>query len=506
MQPISITAEEEERRFQRLRLCKLYHIINKKGECVPFRPNPVQLDLYDHLHRRNLVLKARQLGMSTFAVILLLDSVIFTQNFTAGIVSYSLEHAQHIFKRIIGHALDTFALGQDAPRVVQRSAKEITLANGSSIRVDTTLRGGSYQAVLVSEFGKTCARDPGKAEEIVTGTLQAVPSDGLVIIESTGEGSDGYFAEMVLNAERRGNAELSELDYRLFFYPWFREPSYSLEANQEVYCSQADYFAELERNGISLTRQQRNWYIKQELLLGDKVRQEYPSTVQEAFLSSSDAYYYAEAIAIAWKEGRCPMASIYDPLHKLYVAMDIGVNDLTVIVFFQCIHGEVRIVDYYEDSNKDCDFYAKFLLQDKRYLYDTIYLPHDSTHRGKLDVYNTYERDFRRLFEGTGTRVLVLPKESKQLGISHTRVMLRRMVFNASRCKPLLDQLAKYRKIWSESFGKYSEEPLHNIASNYADALRYCAQAVARIEASIGQEGALQRHKEVTAARLRRFY
>jgi hypothetical protein len=71
--------------------------------------------------------------------------------------------------------------------------------------------------VLVSEFGKTCARNPQKAEEVITGTLQAVPIDGTIIIESTGEGNDGFFAQMVTEASRRGNDDLSSLDYRLFF-------------------------------------------------------------------------------------------------------------------------------------------------------------------------------------------------------------------------------------------------------------------------------------------------
>src|SRR5690606_20222853 len=123
----------------------LYRIITKEAESIPFRLNAVQKDVLRNLHSRNLILKARQLGMSTFAVLYLVDSVIFTENLAAGIVSYSLEHAQHIFKKIIGHAIDTFPEKLKAGLgIVQRSAREITFNNGSSLRVDTTLRGGSY--------------------------------------------------------------------------------------------------------------------------------------------------------------------------------------------------------------------------------------------------------------------------------------------------------------------------------------------------------------------------
>lgn len=167
--------------------------------------------------------------MSTFAVIYLLDEAIFNPNLSAGIVSYSLEHAQHIFKRIIGHALDSLdGWVKPLASVSQRSAREITFANGSFLRVDTTLRGGAYQLVLVSEFGKTCARNPLKAEEVVTGTLQSVPITGRIIIESTGEGNDGFWAEMCQSANIRGNENLGPLQYRLFFFPWMSEKTYTI--------------------------------------------------------------------------------------------------------------------------------------------------------------------------------------------------------------------------------------------------------------------------------------
>lgn len=446
------------------RLNALYHIVDRDGNDRPFRMTHVQADVFNNLHTRNLILKARQLGMSTFSVLYLVDEAIWQPNSSCGIVSYSLEHAQHIFKRIIGYALDHLPSWLRV-EVKSRSAREITFGNGSVLRVDTTLRGGSYQNVLVSEFGKTCARNPMKAEEVITGTLQAVPKDGRVIIESTGEGNSGYFAEMVQSAAQRGNENLSPLDYKLFFYDWMQEPSYQLEQKVSYDVQLTDYFNDIEKQtGKTITQPQRNWYSIQYKTLHSKIKQEFPSTVSEAFLSSSDAFYFAETIAKAYTEGRCLYTSLYDGLLPVYVSMDIGVNDLTVIVFFQLAHGEIRIIDYYEDKNKDSDFYAKFLLQDKKYLYHTIFLPHDSTKKDALDVDNSYERDFRRLFSGTATKFHVLKRMDKQIQISHARIKLERCVFNLTRVKPLLDHMAKYRKKWNESTGRYLEEPLHTIA------------------------------------------
>ena len=489
------------------RMNNLYRVVSKDGDSVPFKLNSVQTDVLDNLHSRNLILKARQLGMSTFAVIYLLDEAIFNPNLSAGIVSYSLEHAQHIFKRIIGHALDTMLpVAKHFAGVIQRSAREITFANGSFLRVDTTLRGGAYQIVLVSEFGKTCARNPVKAEEVITGTLQSVPIDGKIIIESTGEGNSGYYADMCNQAIQRGNEELTELDYKLFFFPWYSESKYRMQKDINITTDMTDYFDDLEKKcNVKIDRKQRNWYVHQKNVLGDKLKQEFPSTESEAFLSSSDAYYFQQCVEEAYKDHRMISISPYDPLESVYVAMDIGINDLTVMVFFQVVHGEIRIIDYYADNGKGLDFYSRFLQQDKKYLYHTIFLPHDAVKRDGIIVENSYEREFRKLFKNTDTRFIVLKQTDKNININNAKMKFGRCVFNIKRVKELIDMLSKYRKKWSEQYGKYLDQPYHDISSNYSDAFQYAMQAVTHIETTVGSKGALLKHKQAVESRRNKF-
>src|SRR5210317_957806 len=81
----------------------------------------------------------------------------------------------------------------------------------------------------------------------------------------------------------------------------------------EITTEQTDYFIKLEKDlKITLSPGQRRWYCMQQSILGDKIQQEFPSTIEESFLSSSDAYYYAEYIAKAYKEGRILNTSPYD--------------------------------------------------------------------------------------------------------------------------------------------------------------------------------------------------
>ena len=486
------------------RLDNLYYIIDKNGNNILFKMNAVQRDVFNNMHNRNLILKARQLGMSTFAVLYIIDEVIFNFNLSAGIVSYSLQHAKHIFKRIIGNAIDCLPKSLGDIGVVNRSAHEISFNNGSHLQVNTTLRGGTCQLILISEFGKTCARSPIKADEIIAGTLNTLPQDGRVIIESTGEGSEGHFADMVLSAKSRGNEELSCLDYKLFFYPWFMDKAYKMSHKTIIPPDLSDYFEDLQKkHDITLTLEQKNWYVNQKSVLGDKIQQEFPSTISESFLSNSDAFYYAECISAAYNSDRCIYTNPYDALEKTYVAMDIGVNDRTVLIVFQVVHGEIRIIDYYADKNKGVDFYVKFLLNDMRYTYDTIFLPHDSAKRDGITVENSYEKEFRHLMRHTQTKIRVLKRTDVQAGIAQAKIKFSRCVFNMRKVKTLLDYLGKYRKQWQESTGQYLQKPLHDDASDYSDSFRYLCHGVDLIEKGINSNTALEKHREAVMERKR---
>ncbi len=483
------------------RLNTLYRIIDKNSRSIPFRMNATQKEVFEGLHNRNLILKARQLGMSTFCILYLLDEVIFNYNTSAGIISYSLPHAQYIFKNIVGHALDTFPVELPDLGIIAKSTKEIKFNNSSDFRVDTSLRGGTTQLVLITEYGKTCARSPFRAEEIIAGTLESVPINGKVLIESTGEGTSGPFAEMCLATHSRGNADLTDLDYKLHFFPWYLEPAYTIDHPIELDLTTKDYFTRIEHElGREFAIGQKRWYFKKFQVLGDKVRQEYPSTVDEAFLSNADAFYYAAPLQKARTEDRVINSELYDPLLPVYVAMDIAVTDYTVMTFFQIHHQEVRIIDAYGDTNKGVAFYTRFLLKEKPYVYKAIYLPHDARKKDGIVVENTYQKEFQRLMNHTGTKVIVLPRTDRNIGIGNAINQINRCVFNERKCKELVEYLGKYRKKWSERHGKYLDDPYHDRASDYADSFRYAMQAVTHID-RVGDSSGLNKHRKAVEQR-----
>ena len=82
------------------RLSNLYQIIDKRGDKRQFVLNWAQKELYKNLWYCNIILKARQLGISTFICLLFLDRCLFNPNVAAGIICHTREDAEHMFKRI----------------------------------------------------------------------------------------------------------------------------------------------------------------------------------------------------------------------------------------------------------------------------------------------------------------------------------------------------------------------------------------------------------------------
>lgn len=284
------------------RLNNLYTVINEQGELVRFKLRPAQMQLMSKLHYKNILLKARQLGFTTFICIFLLDYALFNRNKMVGILAHTQTDAAVIFRKV-KVAWDNFPaelkkyFGLEA---IGDSKSEYEFTNGSFMRIATSLRSGTYQAVLITEYAKVCARFPEKAEEIKTGTLPAVPAKGLVFIESTAEGEGGEYYDMVQDARelRRNRVPLTEKDYKFFFFPWFQNPSNKVEGEGVPIDAQTnEYLDSIEQKlKIVLSQAQRNWYYLEQKVQKGKMKQEHPSTPDEAFLSTGNKLFDAQVI------------------------------------------------------------------------------------------------------------------------------------------------------------------------------------------------------------------
>lgn len=309
---------------KRWRMNNLYWIITKSGTKELFKMNRAQLHFFENYLNptdktkrfyRHIILKARQLGFTTFIDLWILDEILFNTNREALVIAHTLGDATEIFDRKIDYAIRNMSpeVKSGAFQLVRNSAKKIQVVvdygpeqgSTSSIQVSNSGRSGTYFYVHISEFAKLCALYTQKAKEVETGTFPAVPFDGSIFIESTAEGMAGRFYELFNEAwpsRERMTPMKSRVMFMPHFYNWQYDDAEMVKITEIIPTSQmelgeidwAEYQAEHH-----LTDKEITYYYMKWLQMGGKnstdavhkLHQEYPTTAEEAFLSTGQTYF-----------------------------------------------------------------------------------------------------------------------------------------------------------------------------------------------------------------------
>lgn len=452
------------------RLNNLYHIVDKKGNKSLFQLNWAQEELYHNMWYMNLVLKARQLGVSTFVCLLFLDRCLFNSNVSAGIVAHTIEDAQQMFRRV-KFAHDS--LPEDLKNLISAdndTAQMLKFSNGSSLRVGLSLRSSTFQYLHISEFGKICAKYPDKAREIMTGALNTLAPGQYCFIESTAEGREGYFYELCKQAQATAASgkELSNLDFKFHFFPWWKENSYRIGSCGSISQEMHEYFVTLSGLGIKLEEEQKNWYALRFQTQGEDMKREYPSTPEECWEVSNEGCYYSKHITQARLDKRISHIP-HDESLPVYTAWDLGYNDSTTIWFFQVFGKEIRLIEYLEGSGESLSHWLG-MVKSKDYVYEKHLAPHD------IKVHE-YSSGMTRLASARKMGISFLPVQKVDVipGIDQVRNILNRCWFDEKKCAQGIKALENYKKEWNDRAGCWNSSPLHNWASHGADAFRTLA-------------------------------
>ncbi len=471
-------------RNQEWRLNNLYKIKDKEGNVVEFKSNWAQEQLLRHSHSLNIVLKARQLGITSYHAIRFLDQCLFNPNVNAAIVADSKPISREIFIDKVKFAYDNLPqFVRDMCPAYRDNVHEMRFANGSVFRVATSLRGGTLQFLHITEFAKICQENPSKANEIISGALNAVQAGQFVCIESTARGREGHFHSLCKQAQEIQDIglELGPLDWKLWFFPWWKHPDYVIDSKNVLITKEMEeYFEDLQTKEIILSPEQKAWYIKKMTTQGDYMKREYPSTPEEAFESANEGYYFAKMISLARQERRiCHLP--YDENAKTYSSWDLGVGDTNAIWVFQLIGKEVHCIDYYENSDEPLAHYVKWL-KSKPYIFEKHFMPHDAAARSLQSGKSLVD-----IARGTGLKVEVLPRDSNELfGIECLRSMLPRFFFDQTKCEKGIKAVESFRKEWNEKLGCYREKSYHDWASHASKALIYAAEAIQKTGSGAG--------------------
>ena len=195
----------------------------------------------------------------------------------------------------------------------------------------------------------------------------------------------------------------------------------------------------------------------------------------------ADGAIFGKQLRTAREEGR--ICSIpYESGIPVSTFWDLGRNDVMSIWFMQRVGHENRFIDYYEHSLVDFPHYAK-VLQEKPYVYDCHYLPHDAqvVNLGTSNDDHPTGRSRKQILEDLQVKPIeVVPRISNKMeAIELTRDKFSTVWIDPEKCGRGYDALCNYQFAWDDKGETFRQAPLHNWASNGADAFQQFGQGYA---------------------------
>ena len=269
-----------------------FYIVDKKRETVPFFFNEVQRDFIHQLETRGtgkpyFVLKGRQQGFTSVITAIQLSFAIVRKNFSGFTMADRSDNTQAIFNdkaRVVYDRLPD----ELKPSEKFNSRNEMFFDKlNSSWRIATaTDQVGRSRTLNFVHFSEVAFYECDLAA-LQAGIGEAITADAIVVYESTANGFNQ--AKDLWDSEACHN----------LFYEWWRSPEY--RSTEYEYLETDDAWL-IERlrvlEELGCDREQLAWYAKKYAGYLDKalIRQEYPCTPEEAFISSGGCVFDRDAL------------------------------------------------------------------------------------------------------------------------------------------------------------------------------------------------------------------
>jgi hypothetical protein len=271
---------------------ELLRVRDRAGKSVPLVANPAQLRFEQRRGRQNIVLKARQMGMTTWiAGRFFLRTISMPGTLTLQ-VAHTRAAAQSIFRIVqrmweqLPPELRRGPLARSRANVGQmvfpQLDSEFRVASACDVGVG---RGMSVQNLHCSEM----SRWPGDAAEVLAGLRAGLAPAGELVLESTPNGADGSF----YNEWAGGVDDRKQPGLVRHFLPWWLEASY---AGASV--AKASY-SEEERELAGkhkLSTRQIGFRRSLERSYGALRSQEFAEDAETCFRATGDCYFEVSAV------------------------------------------------------------------------------------------------------------------------------------------------------------------------------------------------------------------
>jgi hypothetical protein len=319
------------------RVNNLYRVKDKlTSNAVPFRRNGPQKRFAESRTGRDLVLKIRQVGFTTQSCVEALDLALWEQNTATGIMAHKQNVVQTIFTDIVKFSYEWFKKDWGKlykPTENADSSSALRFKDdgqgrplNSSMQVLFDFRGKTINYLHVSEAAFI-------EDKRLAGSLNGVPANGTIILESTANGQGGEFhRQYQLYKKLRKQAP-----YKAFFIPWYEfyperitDPKWDLDESVEL----TEYEQQiLKDNPNQITPRHiawRRWCIEANCQGSIEVfEQEYPSNDIDCFLSGEASVFSRKVIKAQLKNCSEPRKSgfiLSENNKKFTFEEDVGIG------------------------------------------------------------------------------------------------------------------------------------------------------------------------------------
>lgn len=420
------------------RMNNLYKVVDKTGMLVKFQFNEEQQRLWNECFspKGELictpdVLKARQVGITTFFALIYFDDTIWTENLTSYIQSHDQESIKKIF-RYVRTAYENMS-EQLRPELDRGGGSQYEYYFpdiNSRIYVGLQNRSNTIHRLHLSE---TAFQEQSR----ITATLGSLPPGVHYSRETTPNGLNWYFDDYFNNTKKK------------MFFPWFKHNKYRLPNTIGDYNTKELKYMERVKNktGVVLDREQMSFRRQKvaDLLSEQAFDQEFPADEESCFLVANPERLVLPEV----QESTDLIMEVERPKYfKPYVFIDLGLKDSTAMLFGYynfdlgaLIIEDELIVSYWTTRQK---------VEVAREIEAAL---------GYKDIRRYSDNDAQQLFDlnkDYSYRVLGVTKRSKQKNVNYKESIINQLRVGIGRSKIRINPKCK-NLIFQITYGMWNE-------------------------------------------------
>jgi len=203
--------------------------------------------------------------------------------------------------------------------------------------------------------------------------------------------------------------------------------------------------------------------------------EEFAQEYECSFDAALKGAIYAREVDEMFAEGRIHLIdqpTLYDPELETHFVFDLGFTDATVMIAWQRRKDGKRVIVKCVATTGQDIFYHIEALHDFAGEIGEVWLPHDARAKNLQTGRSVVEQ-----FLSEGIRPKIVPSHKVRDGISAARKIFPSVIIEEANTGELIEALKSYRREWNEDLGMFSDRPVHDWASDYADVFRYFALA-----------------------------